>query len=83
LSEAKLFIHGRECRDCINVRDLLAARRVAFTELDMERTPGALQELVEVTGSATHVPVLVLDGKVFIQFDDESVNRIIELASGK
>jgi len=38
---------------------------ITLGEFDIERTPGALAELVEPTGSATHVPVLSVNGEVF------------------
>ena len=78
-----LFIHGRECRDCVSVRDLLVGRNVPFEESDIERTPNALQELVELTGSATHVPALIVDGEVFIEFGDENLTKIVDLSSQK
>jgi hypothetical protein len=54
---------------------------VPFEESDIERTPNALQDLVELTGSATHVPALIVDGEVFIDFGDENLARIVELFS--
>jgi glutaredoxin len=56
-------------------------RNVSFEESDIERTPNALQELVELTGSATHVPVLIVDGEVFIDFGTESLTKIVDLLS--
>ncbi len=76
-----MFVHGRECRDCVIVRDELANRKIPFVELDMERTPNALQELVDLTGSATHVPALIVDGEVFVSFDEENLKKITELVS--
>lgn len=53
---------------------------ITFEEVDVERTEGALAELVELTGSATHVPVLKVDGEVFIDFGEGTADRILELA---
>ena len=53
---------------------------IAF-EVDIERTLGALAELVELTGSATHVPVLSVDGEVFTDFDRDMAASVLELVS--
>jgi hypothetical protein len=37
--------------------------------------------MVELTGAATHVPVLTVDGHVFIDFDEETASSILELAT--
>jgi glutaredoxin len=58
----------------------LSEHDIPFQEVDIERTPGALDELVELTGSATHVPVLSVEDEVFIDFDEAVATRILELA---
>jgi glutaredoxin len=63
------------------VRQFLTAHNIAFEEVDIERSPEALQKLVELTGSATHVPVLTVDGEVFIDFNQEMASMILELAN--
>lgn len=74
----KLFSHN-ECRFCVVVRRFLNEHDIPFQEVDIEKTPGALDELVERTGSATHVPVLTVDEEVFIDFDGSIATRILEL----
>jgi len=76
----KLFSHN-ECRLCVVLRRFLTEHDIPFEEVDIERTPGALDELVEVTGSATHVPVLTVDGAIFVDFDETIAARILELAN--
>ncbi len=76
----KLFSHN-ECNLCFVVRRFLTEHGISFQEFDIARTPGALDELVELTGSATHVPVLSVDDEVFIDFDATIAMRILELTN--
>jgi len=78
----KLYAHGAECRECFVVRKFLTDYAIAFDEFDIDRSSKALQELVELTGSATHVPVIVVDQETFVDFNEEIASRVLEL-SGK
>lgn len=71
----KLFSHN-ECSLCVAVRKFLTEHDITFEEADTEGTPGALDEL-ELTGSATHVSVLIVNGQVFIDFDDNVASTIL------
>ncbi len=78
MPKVTLFTHN-ECKQCIAVRRFLTENNIAFDELDVELDSSALQQVVELTGSATHVPVLRVEDEVFIDFDDEIAKRILEL----
>ncbi len=75
-----LFSHD-DCRLCEILRRFLTEHDISFQEFDIARTPSALDELVELTGSATHVPVLSVDDEVFIDFDETIAMRILELTN--
>jgi len=79
LTAIKLFSHN-ECVHCLAVRRFLSERHIHFEEVDVERTPGALQELVALTGSAIHVPLLTVNQEAFIALDHKTAHRIIELS---
>jgi glutaredoxin len=68
-----------ECRECNEVREFFAKHNIDFEELDIQRSPKALQELVDRTGSATHVPVIIVGDETFIDFDDEIAARILQI----
>ncbi|HYW02180.1 MAG TPA: glutaredoxin family protein [Candidatus Acidoferrum sp.] len=76
----KLFSHN-ECVHCLAVRRFLIERHIHFEEVDVEQTPGALQELTALTGSATHVPLLTVNQETFIALGQKTARRIIELSS--
>jgi len=50
------------CPDCRLAKRFLQERRVAFTEIDIENTPGAAEEVVARTGKRA-IPQFVIDGE--------------------
>ncbi len=75
-----LFSHN-ECVHCVAARRFLSAHQIFFKEVDVEYTPGALQELTKLTGSPRHVrTVLAVNEEVFIDFDSKIGERIVKRA---
>jgi glutaredoxin len=79
-TKIKLFSHN-ECVHCVAARKFLSAHQIFFEEVDVEYTPGALQELTKLTGSPRHVPVLAVNEEVFIDFDSKIGERIVKKAT--
>lgn len=79
MAVVRLYAHGAECKECIVVRKFLVDHDIPFDEFDVDRSSKALQELVELTGSATHVPVIVVDEETFVDFNEEIASRVLEL----
>jgi len=50
------------CRDCREAKRFLAKHNIPFTEVDVERVPGAIDEVLENVGKRA-IPQFVLDGK--------------------
>ncbi len=50
------------CRDCREAKRFLAKHNIPFTEIDIENTPGAADEVVENVGKRA-IPQFVIDGK--------------------
>jgi len=75
----RLLAHGSECRVCDAARKFLTDHVIAFEEFDIDRNRSALQELVDRTGSATHVPVVLVGEETFIDFNEDIATRILEL----
>jgi len=50
------------CRDCREAKKFLAAHSIPYTEIDIETTPGAADEIIAHTGKRA-IPQFVLDGK--------------------
>ncbi len=52
------------CRDCRAAKRYLAERTIAYTEIDIESTPGAAEEVIRHVGKRA-IPQLVIDGEWF------------------
>lgn len=50
------------CRDCREAKRFLDKHNIPFTEIDIETTPGAAEEVLENVGKRA-IPQFVLDGK--------------------
>lgn len=50
------------CRDCRAAKRFLDEHRVAYTEIDIESTPGASEELLRNVGKRA-IPQFVIDGE--------------------
>jgi glutaredoxin len=49
------------CPDCREAKRFLAKHNIAYKEVDVETTPGALDEIVKRTGKRA-IPQFVIDG---------------------
>jgi glutaredoxin len=63
LKDMKLLVYSAFwCPDCRVAKRFLQERNVAFTEIDIESTPGAAEEVVARTGKRA-IPQFVIDGE--------------------
>lgn len=50
------------CRDCREAKKFLAQHNIPYKEIDIEKTPGAADEVFENVGKRA-IPQFVIDGK--------------------
>ncbi len=50
------------CRDCREAKRFLDKHNIPFTEVDIEQTPGAAEQVIENVGKRA-IPQFVLNGK--------------------
>ena len=50
------------CRDCREAKRFLAQHNIPFQEIDIENTPGAVEQLMANVGKRA-IPQFVIDGK--------------------
>ena len=50
------------CRDCREAKRFLERHQIAYTEIDIETTPGAAEEVMSKVGKRA-IPQFVIDGK--------------------
>jgi mycoredoxin len=59
----KLVVYSAEwCRDCREAKRFLEQHNVAYTEIDVESTPGAIGEVLAHVGKRA-IPQFVIDGE--------------------
>ena len=62
ISMELLVYSANWCRDCREAKRFLAAHQIPFTEIDIERTPGAADQVIAQIGKRA-IPQFVLNGK--------------------
>ena len=50
------------CRDCREAKRFLTKHKIPYTEVDVERTPGAMDEVLRHVGKRA-IPQFVIDGE--------------------
>jgi glutaredoxin 3 len=66
------------CPWCQRAKTYLRGRGVAFREVDVTRDPRAASDLVRRTGR-TGVPVIEIDGRPVVGFDQRQIDRLLGL----
>jgi mycoredoxin len=59
---ALLLYTAAWCRDCREAKKFLEKHQIAYTEIDIENSPGAAEELIRHVGKRA-IPQFVLNGK--------------------
>ncbi len=68
------------CPWCNRAKAYLRGRGVAFREVDVSRDPAAARDLVRRTGQIG-VPVVEIDGRPIVGFDQARIDRLLGLSS--
>ena len=84
---ADVVIYGASwCGACRQAEAYLRSRNVAFVEKDIERDPGAQQEMVRKAQAQglnpTGIPVIDFRGRILLGFDRGSIDRLIASGGG-
>ena len=59
----ELFVYSADwCRDCREAKRFLIQHSIPFTEINIEKTPGAAEQVIANTGKRA-IPQFVLNGK--------------------
>jgi glutaredoxin-like YruB-family protein len=75
----KVKVYSAEwCPYCHLVADFLKANKIEFELIDVDKVPGAAEELVEKSGQSG-IPVVDIDGKIFVGFDKEALKKALKL----
>ena len=69
------------CSWCTRAKAYLRSRQVQFREVDVANDPAAARDLVRRTGQMG-VPVVEIDGKPIVGFDQAKIDALLGLKSG-
>ena len=68
------------CPWCNRAKQYLRQRNVKFREVDVSRDAAAARDLVRRTGQMG-VPVVEIDGRPIVGFDQKQIDRLLGLAA--
>jgi glutaredoxin len=65
------------CPDCKLARTWLTERGLKFTEVDINKLPGAAEQLERWTNGSRTTPTFDIDGEIVVDFDLEKLRQIL------
>lgn len=65
------------CGWCLEAKEFLQSRGIAFEEVDVGRDPAANDEMLRLSGQR-YVPTIVVDGHVLANFDVEQLQEFLQ-----
>ncbi len=71
-----------QCRFCVQLKDYLQSRSLAFTEFNVVEEPDRLDEMKQFSGGGLTVPVVVVnrnmpDQFVFVGFQPDALDKVL------
>ena len=66
------------CHYCHALKEFFKEKKVEFTEIDVTKDEALIQELVDKSGQMG-VPVVDIDGKIVIGFDQEKISKLLKI----
>ncbi len=65
------------CRWCHKAKDFLNEKKIEFENFDVSSDEKARNDMIKKSGQVG-VPVLDIDGKIIVGFDQEAINKELE-----
>ena len=66
------------CPWCRRVKEFLKVNKIVFTNVDVGSDQKAAKEMVKKSGQ-TGVPVIDIDGKIVVGFDEEKLRSLLKI----
>jgi len=66
------------CPFCIRAKQFLSENNVVFTDIDVSKDEGKVEEMIEKSGQMG-VPVIDVDGQIIVGFDKEKIRSVLGL----
>ena len=76
---AKVIVYSTQtCPYCTMAEDFLKEHKIEFKHVDVSADQAELKEMVDKSGQ-TGVPVLDIDGKIIVGFNEAAVKEALKL----
>ena len=66
-----------ECPHCHQAKGYFSRKKIPFQEIDVSSDAKKAEEMIEISGQ-TGVPVIKIDEKMFIGFDQEEIDKVLQ-----
>ncbi len=66
------------CPDCRDLRRLLNERQVSFTEVDLARTPGAVESMLKINGGRRSAPTVRIGTQVLVDPAAGEIDAVLQ-----
>ena len=70
------------CPWCLKTKEFLKENKIKFKDIDVSKNSKAAEEMVKKSGQMG-TPVLDIDGKIIIGFDEEELRKTLKLHKKK
>jgi len=70
------------CPWCLKTKEFLKENKIKFKDIDVSKNSKAAEEMVKKSGQMG-TPVLDIDGKIIIGFDEEELRKTLKLNKKK
>ncbi len=64
------------CPDCRKAKRYMDSLGISYEEVDVDKTPGTADKLIEWSGGFRTVPTFDIDGEIVVDFDRPKLDRI-------
>ena len=70
------------CIYCKTAKEFMKENKINFKEIDVSKNQKAAREMIEKSGQMG-VPVLDIDGKIILGFDQEAIEQAVKKGKSK
>ena len=79
MTKHKIIVYSTSmCPWCVRAKEFFKKNRIEFKDIDVNENREAAEEMIKKSGQ-TGVPVIDIDGKIIIGFDQVRIKELLNL----
>ena len=79
MAKHKIIVYSTEhCIWCVRAKEFFKKNKIEFKEVDVNENREAAEEMIKKSGQ-TGVPVIEIDGKIIIGFDEVRIRELLNI----